>query len=104
MRDLIESIKADREAGSPGQWEGRHCPFGGLPVEPCEYGVISLDTGKEAARIWSLADARRIERLPALEEAFLHQVQEIERLRENEKFLRDCLADRGMSATKKLSN
>ncbi|WP_065321734.1 hypothetical protein [Tritonibacter mobilis] len=29
---------------------------------------------------------------------------EIVRLRENEKFLRDCLADRGMSATKQLSN
>ena len=28
---------------------------------------------------------------------------EIQRLRDNESFLRDCLADRGMSATKQLS-
>jgi len=33
-----------------------------------------------------------------------HLDDEIQRLRENEMFLRDCLADRGMSATKELSN
>ncbi|MEX5600737.1 hypothetical protein [Pseudophaeobacter sp. C1-32P7] len=38
------------------------------------------------------------------ETLILQMADEIERLRENERFLRDCLSDRGMSASKRLSN
>jgi hypothetical protein len=42
--------------------------------------------------------------VPAARRLLEEAATEIERLLENEKFLRDCLADRGMSATKKLPN
>lgn len=50
-------------------------------------------------------DASKATRLtPGARDLLRSAADEIERLKENEIFLRDCLADRGMSATKQLSN
>lgn len=57
---------------------------------------VTADVAPEASRITRL--------IPGSRDLLREAADEIERLRANEMFLRDCLADRGLSATKRLSN
>lgn len=40
------------------KFEARICK--GMPTDCCDYGVISLETGKEVCRVWLEQDARKI--------------------------------------------
>lgn len=67
---LIDDIRKDREAGTPGPWDGRYVEDG-MPTDVCKFGVISTSAGHETARVWGLEDAYRIARVPDMEAALL---------------------------------
>lgn len=86
---LIDDIIRDREAGTPGRWEGRQV-HGGMPADVCDYGVIGLDKGMETARVWNVDDARRIARVPDMEAALLAADKAIQELLTGLDFISDA--------------
>jgi hypothetical protein len=91
MSDIVEQIKVDREAGTPGAWSVDRIVNGNTYVgtmkaerKSLERVVASFETHagvKDAAAQRNLADARRIARVPEMEALIIEQAAEIERLR-----------------------
>lgn len=74
MSDLIEQIKRDREAGTPGPWAAKKSAF---EVFNVDHGEMKYEIAADFTLIAALyssdidPDARRIARVPAMEEALL---------------------------------
>jgi hypothetical protein len=110
MGDIVEQIKADREAGTQGDWSVHKTVVGDAYIgvmkpgrESLEHVVTSVEAHanvKESALKRNLADARRIARVPEMENLIVAQAAEIERLRNAikrqagaAKTLRQCTLD-----------
>lgn len=91
MSDLIEQIKADREAGTPGEWvdqELRDRVFVGpmkSEIASLSRVVAALDVGPDYCEKYvaiQRTNARRIARVPQLEQFAIDAAAEIQRLTE----------------------
>ena len=83
MTDLINQIREDREKGTPGPWKWSWDdePYMSWTLSP---GVLIAEEtdGTPAGDKIDQANARRIARVPDMEQTILDQAAEIERLRE----------------------
>jgi hypothetical protein len=91
MSDLIEQIKADRKAGTPGEWrsyqDGVHPSFHG-PSPQTTNGDFAVCQcfGPDM-----MANQSRIARVPQLEQIAIDAAAEIQRLTEQNERLREAL-------------
>lgn len=100
---LIDEIRKDIAMGSPGKWDGRQV-HGTMPTDVCKYGVISLETGLETARIWNLSDAYRVARVPQIEEALLAAEELADALEDAKSTLKSGTLREKISGNAKLTN
>ena len=83
--DLIKEIRKDRETGTSGPWVAKKSAF---EVFNVDHGSMKYEITADLTLIAALyssdidANARRIARVPAMEDALTAQAAEIERLRQ----------------------
>jgi len=84
QRAKLAQLKAVCDAATAGPWKALWVVHG-MPAKPCKFGLVAEETGLETGRMWEREDAVFMEQaaneLPALIEAHEKALDEIERLR-----------------------